>query len=242
MLVMTASCPQDIACGHNRDLGHFLSTPCVEFDQQTLIFFDVNFSKNKMQVILIRHAESQANLDPDLICGRSEETPLSEKGEAQAKALGSKFLGLYKEAPLQVFVSTAVRTRRTASLAFPDAKLVVDERLCEQSAGVYENTSRKISYTTTILEEMNKKHIHYASPQGESIAQAGERISHFINEEMEKKTRLIIVSHSMAIEGVVQKLVQLKPESTYLTGCDNASITELAYNPSRGWFLVRLNV
>lgn len=197
-----------------------------------------------MQVILIRHAESKANQDPDLICGRTVETPLSDKGRVQAKDLEAKFRSLYNpiEAKDAIHCSSALRTRETARLAFPDAKLTTSDALLEQSAGIHEGKSRKASYTLEVLKQMESEHVHFQPSEGESISQAGKRLLDYVQSCQEKKCeRVVIVTHSMAIKGLLYHTVQLRPESLYLTGVENASITEIRHHP-RGWFLVRLNV
>jgi broad specificity phosphatase PhoE len=192
------------------------------------------------QVILIRHAESVANTYPDLICGRAPSTPLSLKGREQAKMASKTFNNLYS-LPKFVYCSSALRAQETARLLFgEEMPLISSDQLVEQSAGIYEGSSRKISYTEEILQQMEEKHVHFRPKDGESISDAGKRLLEFIQDQ--KEEQLVIVSHSMAIKGLLHETVQLRPQSLYLTACENTSITEIQHHPQRGWYLVRCNV
>jgi broad specificity phosphatase PhoE len=72
---------------------------------------------------LVRHGESQGNVD-----GSQADTPLSVRGEAQARSLGSI---LAAEEFALVFASPLVRARQTAELALPGAPIVIEPRLRE---------------------------------------------------------------------------------------------------------------
>ena len=46
--------------------------------------------RRTVRLFLFRHGESLKNLNPGVVCGRSNSTPLSEKGKLQAEALGQR--------------------------------------------------------------------------------------------------------------------------------------------------------
>jgi broad specificity phosphatase PhoE len=76
---------------------------------------------------LIRHAESLGNLD-----GTGSDTPLSERGEAQARALAHALATAVFD---EVHTSPLVRAVRTAQLALPARATTVDARLTELASG-----------------------------------------------------------------------------------------------------------
>jgi broad specificity phosphatase PhoE len=74
-------------------------------------------ARRAVRILLIRHAQSQTNVDRDgLHNGRHLEVPLSQRGVAQATALGHRLArgGQVYEA---IYCSEALRTQQTAELA-----------------------------------------------------------------------------------------------------------------------------
>ena len=75
------------------------------------------------QLWLVRHGESQGNVD-----GSQGDTPLSARGREQAARLAETLRG---EVFDQVVSSPLIRARETASLALPEANLVIEEAIRE---------------------------------------------------------------------------------------------------------------
>ena len=74
-------------------------------------------TRRAVRVMLIRHAESQTNVDFDgLHNGRHLDVPLSERGVEQAKALGRR-LARSGENFEAIYCSEALRTQQTAEVA-----------------------------------------------------------------------------------------------------------------------------
>ena len=104
---------------------------------------------------LVRHAESAGNVAnaaaiaaglPMLdLATRDMDTPLSERGEAQARALASWFLSL-DPAPTIVWSSPYVRAVDTARIAVDAAGLAIpgriDERLREREFGILDRLTK----------------------------------------------------------------------------------------------------
>lgn len=96
-------------------------------------------SRRRVRVLLIRHGESEANLQAgQIVGGRDVATPLSATGEEQARLLGERLLrdGLQVDA---VYASHAVRARKTADIACAAAairqRVRIEPRLVEFSQG-----------------------------------------------------------------------------------------------------------
>ncbi len=79
-------------------------------------------SKPVVRLLLIRHAESEINLQPHLIVGQSNSSELTPLGRLQAAALGDelKRSGVVFD---QVHTSTAKRAIDTAKLSLTQAGL-----------------------------------------------------------------------------------------------------------------------
>ena len=86
-----------------------------------------------MRLYLARHGESTGNAQ-QLIFGQRD-YPLTEKGRAQARALGRSLEGARIE---RVVASPLIRALETARLARPNAAIETDARLMEQFMGRWE--------------------------------------------------------------------------------------------------------
>ncbi|CAK0848478.1 unnamed protein product [Prorocentrum cordatum] len=64
------------------------------------------------RILLIRHGESAMNVQPELVGGRTDAAPLTQRGQAQARALGRRLRATGVELD-EVYSSTAERARRT---------------------------------------------------------------------------------------------------------------------------------
>lgn len=90
------------------------------------------------KIYFVRHAESQANAT-GIMAGREWETPLTKKGEQQAKEAG-QFL---KDKGIELMmVSPMERTRKTAAIIAEEiglskSKLIENELIMEQGMGKY---------------------------------------------------------------------------------------------------------
>jgi len=93
-----------------------------------------------MDVICARHGNTFAAGDRVVFIGRNENMPLTEKGEAQARALAAA-LARARVAPAAVFCGGLARTRRYADLVAEGIALprppVTDERLNEIDYGAW---------------------------------------------------------------------------------------------------------
>jgi probable phosphoglycerate mutase len=112
------------------------------------------------RIWLVRHGESAGNVARDAadagglsrieISGRDVDVPLSDRGVAQATALGHWFGELLPDdRPQYILSSPYARARQTADLIGQDARLetiqvprVIDERLREKEFGILDRLTR----------------------------------------------------------------------------------------------------
>lgn len=66
------------------------------------------------KIVFVRHAESLMNTQPHIIGGRSNDSPLTERGHAQAGAAATKLVETCGNV-VRIVCSPAVRTKTTAS-------------------------------------------------------------------------------------------------------------------------------
>ncbi|KAI5066020.1 hypothetical protein GOP47_0018644 [Adiantum capillus-veneris] len=107
------------------------------------------------EIYLIRHAESNMNLLPGLISGRSPSAMITPEGKRQARALGVFLLshGVHFDA---VFSSPLERCKQTAvsvcqEVNFAKEKLEFADALMEMSQGLWEGLRRSEIYTPELL-------------------------------------------------------------------------------------------
>ena len=73
--------------------------------------------RRPLRLILVRHAESEANVATHLIGGRSNHARLTPCGRAQAARLGERLRAVLHDASVSLHSSSALRTLETALIA-----------------------------------------------------------------------------------------------------------------------------
>ncbi|MDJ0089048.1 histidine phosphatase family protein [Pantoea allii] len=159
-----------------------------------------------MQVILVRHAETEWNVR-DIIQGQSD-SALTLRGERQTSALLAAFAASDYRVEC-VYASPLGRAWQMGqSLAESFCcSLIAEPALKEQAFGQFEGM------TTVQLSQQNpdaakalfKLDAEYCPPGGESLSQASQRIMHFLSnlEKQRDHETICIVSHGQVIQGVL---------------------------------------
>ncbi|MEO6541528.1 MAG: histidine phosphatase family protein [Ferruginibacter sp.] len=160
------------------------------------------------RIILIRHGESEGNIDKAMYNQKPDYALLlTEKGKQQAAAAGSALKELVKDEKLCFYVSPLFRTRQTfqqITKAFPKDNYYYREepRLREQEWGHLRS-----------LEECNEVEkqrdaygtFYFRIPDGESAADVYDRVSDFFNtfyrdiKKEEFPPNAVMVTHGMSI-------------------------------------------
>lgn len=162
----------------------------------------------------IRHAETEMNIQPHLIGGRSNHTKLTPRGERQAAAFGSWLA----DAPLRpdvIYVSPALRTRETARLIvehadYHETPLHIDERLQELSQGKKEGAHRAQTYTDDVQRLIKQDPFGYKFEDGESIRDVMHRMHTTLQELRDRHPdeTVFIISHGFSIRSLVGHIEQ----------------------------------
>ena len=160
------------------------------------------------RIILIRHGESEGNLDKTMYANKPDYALLlTEKGKQQAAMAGKTLKDLVKEEMLHFYVSPLFRTRETFKQiikAFPEGNYIYREepRLREQEWGHLRSQEE--------CDEIEKQRDGYGTfyfriPDGESAADVYDRVSDFFNtlyrdfEKEEFAPNAVMVTHGMSI-------------------------------------------
>lgn len=152
-----------------------------------------DYENKNFKLILIRHGESLANLEPSLIGGRSPQTRLSPKGELQAANLGKYLQKLFEQTNQKIdliYSSPLIRCTQTAKLCLSEYdpvlspvlidKICFDERLIEFSQGEWENKVRGEIYTLETQNLINKQKTWFCPPGAESLRMLKNRSTNFL--------------------------------------------------------------
>jgi len=164
---------------------------------------------------VVRHGESAGNVARDraeaeglariALESRDVDVPLSERGQGQARALGS-WLG--EARPDTVWVSPYLRAQQTAQLALEEAgldvPLVIDERLREREFGVLDGLTRK-GITEMWPDEAERRKavgkFYHRPPGGESWTDALLRVRSVLADLREDcaDQKVVVVAHQVVV-------------------------------------------
>ena len=191
-----------------------------------------------LRIYFFRHAESVANTQPDIIGGRSNESPLSDVGVEQAQRLGRLLLKSMLR-PDRIFASPALRTMETARISLAEAgietKPVISEALQEMSQGDWVGLKRDAIYTLEQIKNIEEAGKDFKAPNGESMNEVGLRKYHewlvpaFADHNPEEPHTVFVFGHGMAIRCLVSYLENWDRQQTYETVVPNTSVTLISH-------------
>jgi broad specificity phosphatase PhoE len=160
------------------------------------------------RIILIRHGESEGNLDRNTYAIKQDfKLLLTNTGIAQANEAGQKLKQLVQDEAVQFYISPLWRTRMTFEhvarhLQRHQFKWKEDPRLREQEWGHFRDLKANIA----IDDERNKfGTFYYRIKDGESCADVYDRISDFMHtmyRDFEKPhfpRNVVLVTHGMTL-------------------------------------------
>lgn len=158
------------------------------------------------RIILIRHGESEANIDVTLYKRVPDsQISLTEKGKEQAREASKKLKEIIKDGSIKFYVSPYLRSRQTYDnlmLNFKDNRtsFVYDPRLREQEFGNFHHIEEET------FEEMRKVgKFYYRFTNGENGADVYDRASLFLDSlfreikdiDYKKYDNIVIVCHGL---------------------------------------------
>lgn len=188
------------------------------------------------EILLIRHAESEMNLRPELIGGRSNWAPISERGRQQAITLGT-YLLQNELIPTKVVSSPAIRTLQTAehSLAAMglDMHVETEDAIQELDQGEWEGRLRAEMYTPDMSAHINAMNGAFRPPKGESPRDAARRMYASLSDRaasLDEGESMHVYSHGFAIRSLVGSLNGWNHQEVLSAKTDNTSITRLEYD------------
>jgi len=191
----------------------------------------------RTQLIIVRHGQTQWNLK--LIRQGHLDSPLTEKGIAQAKALGER---LAREVFTALYSSDLGRAIQTAKMVAETTghKVVTDARLRERHLGIFQGLNG---------DQIKEKHpeeyrLHrtmgpsYVIPGGESVEQQVARNVAYLTEIAANHLgeTIVVVTHGGVLSGFFRHALSIPLEAPRRFEFMNASLNVFAYEEGN-WML-----
>ena len=181
-----------------------------------------------LELWLLRHGETTWNAERR-IQGQTN-TPLSDLGIRQAKALAKRLKGIHFD---QVYSSDLDRASHTANLALANSKPMFDQRLREIHFGIFEG-KRHADFSP-------EEEAHYAHhkedpyerriPGGECWRDLGERAESWLK-DLPREGKVIAFSHGGTIRSTLFRLIGYPNNYEWTASFANTGITRLRLEPN----------
>lgn len=202
---------------------------------------------------LIRHGQSEANLDPDRM-GQTPEVPLTKLGESQANALGSKLRSdaVYFDKIYSSPYNRALHTAQIVTSYFGDKEIILDDDLREYDAGDWKGASRNEIVTNDIKLLMNYFTNAFCPPNGESLNVVERRASQWLDNILFNKEiiqlsnknsqplKIACFSHGMTIKCLLHYIMNFDKNLTWKFDIYNTSVTNVSFG-HEGWKIHYIN-
>jgi len=197
-----------------------------------------------MTFYIIRHADKEKGdfTNPHLPL---QDPPISQAGEEQARNLQRFFT---EREIAHIYISAYQRTGQTIAFVAEQFGLtpVIDQRLNEINIGLFalatdDEIREKFPAEWQAYRE-RKSDFHF--PEGESGAEAQQRIVQFLGEKRQAHgdENVIAVSHDGLIRTLMCHLMGIPVTSRWNFYVDYCGITEITYQPEyEEWKLIRFN-
>lgn len=193
---------------------------------------------NRTHIIIVRHGQTEWNIRG--IRQGHLDSKLTERGQAQAKALGQrlareKFSAIYSS-DLGRAVDTA---REIASLS--GHPIVTDERLRERHLGIFQGLSGSEIDAKYPAERkaMRSSGPSYVIPGGESMVRQVERNMACLNELAERHAgeQIVVVTHGGVVSGFFRHTLEISLEAPRRFEFVNAGVNVFAREEGN-WMLL----
>ncbi|HEY3510309.1 phosphoglycerate mutase family protein [Kribbella sp. NPDC051137] len=166
----------------------------------------MGLSHRPLRIALIRHGESEANLDKTLFERMPDHAiPLTARGHEQAAKAGRQLRELFENEPVRVYVSPYLRARQTLdSLGLDDliGPAREEPRLREQDWANFQDTE-DIERQRKLRDSFG--HFYYRFTHGESGSDVYDRVSTFLEtmhrdfEAPDAPKNVLLVSHGLTM-------------------------------------------
>jgi probable phosphoglycerate mutase len=187
-----------------------------------------------MQIVLIRHAHSQANAR-GVLSGRLPNISLSEKGikqsEELAVRLGTFPISAIRMSPMQRCHETITPWLKTLPPA-SQKLLVKDENLTEVDYGSWSGKKLSVLSRHKLWKTVQAHPSAMYFPKGEGLAHMQQRAMKAVHESVNSKRSgaAVLVSHGDVIKAIIASALGMHLDDFQRIVIDPASVTILDYS------------
>ena len=172
-----------------------------------------------MEIYLVRHTETQCEKG---ICYGQSDVALQTNYEQQFKHIKDQ---LPTDA---VFYSSPLQRCMLLAEFVSEGKFTTDPRLMEMHFGDWELQS----WDNIAPEEINPwmaDFVNIAVPNGESFLQLHQRVTHFMQTELQQKNTkpIVIITHAGVIRSILCKLTNLPLQDAFTNKVDFGQVLKL---------------
>ncbi len=205
-----------------------------------------------LTLYIVRHGESEINLERNLVVGQSHESPLTPKGEKQAAKLGLtlkrkriKFDFVYSSSSMRAYQTAQITTEK---IGFDPDEIKKDDRIVEYSVGDWAGGKRDEIYTSEVTKSMNLMGPYFTPPKGESLVMVQRRVMQWLfdeiiyNENYIGKTLDIgVFTHSMIIRVLLHYIMGFNDRLIYRIKINNTGLSIVRFTEA-GWYVDGVNL
>lgn len=229
-------------------LGAFVDAPSL-LEQLDLLRAEKELKLLPKRIILIRHAQSEGNVDPAMYASVPDsKLRITEQGKKQAYAAGVQLKDVIGQETVTFYVSPFLRSAQTYQeirLAFTDEQVVwhrEDPRLREQEWGNFQDPQ----VMKQAMEHRRKVGaFYYRFPTGESGADVFDRVSMFLETLYRDMHRglcgqnTIILSHGLFCRVFLTRFFRWSIEKFHkLWNFDNCQYSIMELQPDKYYKLI----
>lgn len=191
-----------------------------------------------MKIILVRHGQTQDNIDNIV---QRPESELTELGRKQAQAIAEE---LKKERIDAAYVSDFVRTRETANEILklhPSAELFYTKEIREKNAGIF--IGRPLEDQRKAREASGISPYEFKPEQGESLKDLQRRVVRFYTNLIKKNNAgtILIVTHQGPIIMLILFLLDKRCDAYDRYHMANTAMTIIKVDTKKNSSVLRIN-
>lgn len=208
---------------------------------------------NIFNLFLIRHGQSEANVNQDLI-GQSSDIKLTELGKQQSLCLNKKII---KENISFDFIysSPYVRAFDTAKISTQHCLLdiILAKELVEFDAGSWEGSKKSEVLTDNVRLRMSNFNKNFLPPNGESISMVERRASRWLDDNIlynkeiallskykKRPVNIAAFSHGLTIRCMLHYIMGFDANLIWNINIDNTSVSLVSFTKN-GWKIQSIN-
>lgn len=183
-----------------------------------------------IDLYLIRHAECEANLVKNIIQGGSD-TPLTEKGKAQALALRERLQNERIEFD-EIYTSELERAIETARIAIPDRNIIICKELNELYQGDFIGKNREETYRK-YRDLLDKDNWNFKPPNGQSQKEVAQQMMGWFTKYIiskQKNMRIAAFTHGNSVKSFLAEIKNGDRKLAWKKPIENTSITRIIYD------------